>query len=150
MRKKSSIHLGWHRKFWSLHLLFNESYDSTRWTFHYEVWSIQIMMIKLTNKIMFQFVISIYYIQQPGISTHTGTHKYLSSMWKIYCLLNFVLRKSHKLHIFTCCDDEWIIYSSNEWGTQISDSSRVFSRYAYNSIKRNNVIVHCRYKYACI
>lgn len=53
------------------------------------LWSIQIMMIKLTNKVMFQFVISIHYIRQP--SAHT--HNCLSSMLKNLLFIEFCFAK---------------------------------------------------------
>lgn len=45
------------------HFIYN-SMNRTIFTYTRELWSIQIMTIKLTNKIMFLFVISIHYIRQ--------------------------------------------------------------------------------------
>lgn len=136
-KKERSIYFGWHRKILitSFIIQWIVRFDTVDGSYTHGLWSMQIMMIKLTTKIMFQFVISIHYIRQPGIHTHTP--KYLSSMLKNLLFIEFCFCEIRTNYTYSLAAmmSEWNVIEKRMGRTQTSDSNEVFSWYACNSIK---------------
>lgn len=120
-----------------------------------ELWPIQIITIKLTNRLIFLFVISIHFksVRQLSVHTHTHTEILVISMWKNLLFIEFgfakFAQKTQTAHIHLL--RWWVNYinimnrATNGAQTETAKCS-LFRRYAYNSIKRNNVIVQCRFR----